>query len=105
METVRHEVDVEYPGTIALQPRPVEVRTAQVRVDRGAATAIYRAWAPGDVARCRLCPNCSAYRDACLIVVGQLVSKESGATFSTWGMRMTFGVAPRFGCVALPEVD
>jgi len=62
------------------QPEPLSCLIAIVHSH----TAIYRHWAPGDPARCRLCPGRSCTADAfdnCLVLTSQVVPDEEAELF------------------------
>ena len=75
--------------TIPMQPTPIRTRAVHYQDEAGVKTAIYRAWLPGESGpggRCRLCDKCMAYGDACMIVVGFHVDRESAGSFSSVGL-------------------
>ncbi len=62
------------------QPRPLKTRVVHFRFLGFVATAIMRHWRPGDSGpggRCRLCPECRAYDDGCLMVFGKRIPKTA----------------------------
>jgi hypothetical protein len=72
--------------TIPSQPCPIALSVAKV----GGYTVIARAWNPGDsgeiskdgkLGRCRLCPNCVARDNLCLIAVNEDVPDEQLALY------------------------
>jgi hypothetical protein len=76
--------------TIPFQPRPIECRVVHFRDAAGTKSAVVRRWKPGDSGpggRCRLCRECVAYGDACLIVFGVEVPRDEAPLRSTVGMR------------------
>lgn len=69
----------------AAQPIPTSTRVANRDMGGCYATAIYREWADGDRAKCRLCSLCTAANDrGCLRVVtqSQPMSRETARLFS-----------------------
>lgn len=49
---------------IQIQPHPIHTQVARI----GKVTAIARSWASGDSNLCRLCPQCNAANDRCLVI-------------------------------------
>jgi hypothetical protein len=49
-------------------------------------TAIMRHWRPGDCSRCRLCPNCRAYDDGCLMIFGRRIPKAVAPLVTSRGL-------------------
>jgi hypothetical protein len=45
------------------------------------ASSILRKWRPGDTAKCRLCPECTAFADTCLVSTLGRVGKGEAAAF------------------------
>ena len=82
---------VDSPNLLAFQPRPLLVRVVHFRMLGGWMTAIMRHWGPGDSGkqgRCKLCPECRAYDDGCLTVVGGLVAKSEASLYSIHGFKL-----------------
>ena len=67
------------------QPRPIQTLACRVPVGFATVTAIYRRWANGDEKRCRLCDQCTAQGDGCLLTVGQLVPVGQTAMYDASG--------------------
>jgi hypothetical protein len=71
---------------VPFQPRPTRTKVSHYRSAEGeAVTAIARMWAPGQSGpqgRCRLCRNCTARDDSCLIQVGVFVPREDAELFA-----------------------
>lgn len=74
------------PMGLGVQPRPVTTLTARLKVFRWTVTAVYRAWRPGDAARCRLCRKCAAHDGGCLLVFGRDVADSEAPLVSTWDL-------------------
>jgi hypothetical protein len=72
------------------QPRPIDFELVVVRVTPGRTqefvTALYRRWAPGDTAKCRLCRFCVAHNDGCLMVISEGISREDAPLFDVTGL-------------------
>lgn len=74
---------------IRMQPRPVLTQMCHLRTRAGqVVTAIARHWEPGDTGRCRLCPDCCANADVCLVMIGHRVSEEDAPTASMHGLKL-----------------
>ena len=84
-DTTTLRLQMKQPSQFALKFRvpgwtknaSVKVNGAEVNVPctPGTWAAISRTWAPGDTAKCRLCPQCTAHDDGCLIVVMKHVDR------------------------------
>jgi hypothetical protein len=69
-------------------PHPTLVRRAYFRLPGGWVTAIMRHWAPGDSGpggRCKLCPECHAGEDGCMVMVGRWIEKDDAPLYSMNG--------------------
>lgn len=65
-------------------PTAVRCWTSQFRTETSqVVTAIWRTWKPGDTARCRLCPVCTASGDECLIQTDAKLGAADPRSFST----------------------
>jgi hypothetical protein len=86
------EPGLDSPDVIRMQPLPVATRSCRFRTPGGqVVTAIVRQWKPGDSGpqgRCRLCPECSAYDDCCLMTIGRHVTAEDAPLVSVNGLRL-----------------
>src|SRR4051812_16206478 len=80
----------------AVAPSPFPIDDSRIRPDQPAplachvsaldgVTAIARTWAPGDTARCRLCPACTAHRGLCVIQVEGPVADAAAPLFARRG--------------------
>jgi hypothetical protein len=63
----------ETPRTLEFQPKPIE--SEAFRLD--GSTTIRREWHPGDTARCRLCDDCHARRNVCVVVDFNVTDEEA----------------------------
>lgn len=63
------------------QPAPLKCHVSTLE----GVTAIARAWAPGDAARCRLCRECTACDDLCVVQVAAPVADEDASLFARRG--------------------
>lgn len=63
--------------------QPIPIETWAVR--RCGVTAIMRRWREGDVARCKLCSDCCAEGDTCLIATSRYVGKGEASLFECEG--------------------
>lgn len=69
--------------TLPLQPRPIGLTV--ITIEDCGLTVIKRQWAPGDPARCRLCPRgkCGADSfDSCVVVARRPVDRASTGLYS-----------------------
>lgn len=70
------------------QPLPLRARRVVFGVGSKVVTAVMRHWRPGDSGpngRCKLCPTCRAYEDACLIVINREVPRGEISLLSIRG--------------------
>jgi hypothetical protein len=65
-----------------LQPRPIQTLVVCMDVGGGTVTGIARVWKKGDPARCRLCPECAAADDVCMLMVNKPVAEADAPLFS-----------------------
>jgi hypothetical protein len=83
------------PAPDATQPRPIGVLLCVLPCGTTQSTAIARAWAPGDPARCRLCPSCSVdANNVCLVVAPGRVPDSDAALFALHGAAKSGGRVP-----------
>ena len=76
-----------HPATLPFHPKPIGLHVAHMPMGGGrTVTSIVRHWREGATAGCRLCVNCGAKGDVCLVVVDQYVPREEAAAFSTRGL-------------------
>lgn len=64
-----------------LQPMPIRTLVARMDVAGTTVTGVTRLWKEGDCARCRLCPECAAADNVCLVMLNRVVTKGEAALF------------------------
>jgi hypothetical protein len=67
------------------QPEPLQTRVTHLRTAVGWVTTIYRAWGPGDTGpdgACRLCRECVAYSNGCMVSILTYVPRDEAPLFS-----------------------
>lgn len=66
------------------QPKPTTVVASVIATSDGErVTGIARSWAKGDSARCRLCRDCSAVGDVCIVVTTAVLRPGEAALFDS----------------------
>lgn len=60
------------PATRIVQPEPIDVEILKIND----ATLIHRVWTQGDVANCRLCEECMARGNSCVIEADGPISDD-----------------------------
>jgi len=75
------------PTILPFHPKPIGLHVAHMPMGDGqVVTSIVRRWREGATAGCRLCLNCGARDNVCLVLVDQYVPREEADAFSTRGL-------------------